>query len=95
MLAWEEDVRFTRVPEVFREAQTQMMGLAGPIIEELMRIPSELGKIFDTESPTGEHVVNLVFRLPDNFVEEHSRILARCEKRLASNSAAGRSFRLW
>ncbi len=69
---------FTRVPEAFREIQTFLQGTAGAQLDELLKIPSELTKIFAVENPTGLHKINVIFGLPANFNEDFEAIMKRC-----------------
>ncbi len=75
LLEWEEDVRFTVVPEEFDEAQSTLQGVAGLQLEEIMRIPHELSQIFQDDEPNGVHSVNLVLRMPDGFEVSFQRAM--------------------
>jgi len=44
LLEWEEDVRFTIIPEEFNEAQSAIRGVAGLQLDAIMQIPSVLSK---------------------------------------------------
>lgn len=86
-LEWEEDLRFSRTPEEFREIQNFLQGTAGAQLDEMMRIPIELAKIFELENPTGTYKVDLVFTLPENFSEDFNTIINRCMARYVANHA--------
>lgn len=84
-LEWEEDLRFSGLPEEFRELRVFLQGVAGDQLEEMMRIPAELGKIFEAENPTGLHKIDLVFTLPENFGDDFGSILDDCMARYLAN----------
>jgi len=50
--------------------------MGGTQLEEMMRIPDELSKIFEAEKPSGIHKIDLAFKLPDTFVQDFKRILS-------------------
>jgi hypothetical protein len=76
-LEWEEDLRFDRVPDEFNEVKDILQGTAGVQIDEMMRIPIELSKVFENEKPSGLHKIDLVFSLPDSFGGDVGRAIDR------------------
>ena len=68
-LEWEERVKFSKVHSLFEETRDLLVGVAGRILEEAMRMPAFLSTVFDAESPSGQHDLNLTFSLPDGWVE--------------------------
>jgi hypothetical protein len=74
-------LRFSRVPKEFREIQNFLEGTAGAQLDEMMRVPIELARVFEAENPTGLHKVDLVFALPPNFGEEFDTIIDLCMTR--------------
>lgn len=82
LLQWEEEIRFSHVPDEFSEMRGVLEGVAGQQIEEMMRIPNELAKVFQQEEhPEGVRTIELVFKVPDNFVRNHELVLERCSNR--------------
>jgi hypothetical protein len=67
LLEWEEDIRFTIIPEEFSDALSAVQGIAGLQLDEIMRIPSSLSKIFEEDNPSGTHSISIVFKIPDDF----------------------------
>jgi hypothetical protein len=84
LLEWEEDFQFTSAPTEFAEAMALAHGIAGAQIEEVMRIPVELAKIFETENPSGTHKISLVFRLPKSFATLEE-VIERCGQAYIAN----------
>jgi hypothetical protein len=77
LLEWEEDVRFVHVSEKYRDVLATMRGVAGQQLDQLLRIPGELSKIVSMENPEGFHKIDLVFTMPDGFVENFRASLER------------------
>jgi hypothetical protein len=80
LLVWEEDVRFVHVPEAFRDVLSSIQGVAGHQLDQLLKIPNELSSVFSMDKPTGEHKINLVFDVPNDFVTNFGRALQRATK---------------
>jgi hypothetical protein len=77
LLEWEEDVRFIHVDNKFEEDFASMQGVAGHQMDQLLRIPNELSKLLAMDDPKGCHELNLVFTVPDRFVEKFQDALQR------------------
>jgi hypothetical protein len=84
-LHWEEEVRFCRLPEEFHEYQALLEGAAGAQIEEMMRAPSELSKIFEADDPAHVHNIVLVLRLPEKL-RDLVAVLDRCYRAYLSRA---------
>ncbi|MEA2880615.1 MAG: hypothetical protein QOF14_5811 [Hyphomicrobiales bacterium] len=82
LLEWEEDLRFTHVPNEFHDALVAIRGFAGMQLDELLRIPDGLSKILDEENPAGERKINLVFTVPDGSVEAFGAAMERATQEL-------------
>lgn len=80
LLEWEEDIRFIHVAERFRDVLSTIRGAAGQQLDQLLRIPNELSNILSIENPKGVYNVNLIFSLPDGFVENFNAALMRAFK---------------
>lgn len=77
LLEWEEDIRFAHVPTEFRQALLILHGVGGQQLDEVFRIPHELGKVLAEDNPTGTRRVDLVFSMPPNFVEDFGAAMER------------------
>lgn len=75
LLEWEEDVRFVHVNDEYQEVIQAMQGVAAHQLDQLLRIPDELSKIFSMEHPQGMHEINLVFTVPEGFVERFDEVI--------------------
>lgn len=76
MVAWEESVRFVRVPDVARELVSLFQGAVGRNLEKLAAVPAEMDQDLDNveANPDDKHVLNytLVFDLPEGWPEQVS-----------------------
>jgi hypothetical protein len=79
-LAWEEDVHFSTVDEVFEEMRTLLKGVAAIIISESAKVPEFVSGVFDAKSPSGVHSLNLVLDVPEGWVEQIGAATARAER---------------
>lgn len=75
MLEWEEDIRFAYVPDAFHNAMVALHGVGAQQLEEILRIPNELGKTLAEDNPTGTRQIDLVFTMPANFGEDFDAAL--------------------
>jgi hypothetical protein len=75
VLNWEEEVKFAHVPLSFKDAKDILSGIAGPIIEDVFRVPSHISNVFSDPDATGHHEINIVISLPDGFVERYTDAL--------------------
>lgn len=80
MLAWEETVRFVRVPEEFRPGQALLVGLGGRNLERIFTIPGWLAEV--TKSPETAHQYIVKFDLPEGWDENHEAAFARAASEL-------------
>lgn len=69
LLEWEEDVRFVRVPEKYRELIAALQGGAGQVLQDVFGIEAGLARIVGAENPTGLHEINIVLKLPDGWAK--------------------------
>jgi hypothetical protein len=53
----------------------------GCAAHQLLRIPEELGKILAMENPEGSHKIQLVFKMPEGFVEQFRDALQQAVRR--------------
>lgn len=72
ILLWEEEVRFTHVPDEFERVRDLLCGIAGPIIDDVFRVPTHMAEVFADPQATGTHEINVVITLPDGFVEDYT-----------------------
>jgi flavin-binding protein dodecin len=68
-LAWEEEVRFATVDEIFRDVLALYVGVAGNIIDEAAKLPEFLAATFGGEKPSGDYRFTLVLSLPEGWSE--------------------------
>jgi hypothetical protein len=68
-LAWEESVRFVRVPEAFSEVQQLHVGVAGMLIDESAKVPAFLTEMLAGELK-GTYSLSLTLSLPDGWADE-------------------------
>lgn len=83
LLEWEEDVRFVHVDQEYHDIFLSMQGVAAYQLDQLVRIPNELSKIIEMEKPDGLHKLNLVFAMPDGFLDNFNASLNRAFKKSA------------
>jgi hypothetical protein len=69
VLEWEESVRFCSLPRGLEKVKTLLVGLGGRNIERVFEIPSWISQIFGCEKPSGQHSLNIVFDMPDDWEE--------------------------
>lgn len=85
LLDWETDVLFTSVPERIQKLKMLMRGTTKGMIEELSRLPEELGRPFkESAEPKGTITIELAVPESPNFKllsEEASRINAGINER--------------
>lgn len=84
ILAWEEVMRFTSVPEEVSELRELLIGTAGRNMERIFEIPRWMTTVFSEEKPGGRHEMTVVFDFPPNWVEEFHRASDRVTRRLQS-----------
>jgi len=77
LLEWEEDIRFIHVAERFRNILPAVQGVAGRQLDQLLRIPDELSDILSLEEPESAHRINLVFTVPDDFLDNFNAAFKR------------------
>ena len=70
-------MRFVHVGEAYQELLQTMQGVAAHQLEQLLRIPDELSKIFSMEHPQGLHEINLVFMVPDGFADRCKNAISK------------------
>ncbi|HDR9148184.1 TPA: HNH endonuclease [Burkholderia vietnamiensis] len=68
-LAWEEQVRFSRVDEPFTEVHGLLSGVARDLFEKARRIPEFIENILRQNSKNETYHLQLVLTLPDGFEE--------------------------
>lgn len=76
-LAWEEQVRFSRVDEPFTDVHRLLSGVASDLFEQARRIPEFIENVLKQNSKDETHDLQLVLSLPDGFEES---ILAAMER---------------
>ncbi|MDC7676297.1 hypothetical protein [Asticcacaulis machinosus] len=71
LLKTEEVVRFLKPPSHFEKVQELYIGIAGRQLEELFKIPDWIiSKTSDENLAPGDHILKLVFDMPDGWVEQ-------------------------
>jgi hypothetical protein len=68
-VAWEEEVRFLSVHEIFRALQSHLAGAAGRLLEEALKVPTFLSDTLSQKDLAGTHTLNLTVSLPDGWGE--------------------------
>jgi hypothetical protein len=77
ILDFEIDLRFSKVPDYIEPLRQKFFGVGGRHIEELMRIPNELSKMFDRDAIVGGVFrIDIVIDLPANFDVEMEMLVA-------------------
>lgn len=76
ILAWEETVRFVKLPNAFDEVQELYIGIQGMQLDELAKMPAHLAEVVAADTP-GIHRLSLTFDFPEGWVERHSDSLER------------------
>jgi hypothetical protein len=84
VLAWEETMRFTSVPEEVAELRQLLIGTAGRNMQRIFEIPIWMTKIFSEDKPSGPYKMTVVFDFPPNWVEEFHQAAERVTRRLQS-----------
>lgn len=79
-LAWEEDVRFSIVDDVFSEIRDLLQGAAAIIVTEAAKLPEFVSGIFATDQPTGTYQLNLVLDVPEGWSDQVKAAIARSER---------------
>jgi hypothetical protein len=69
VIAWEEEVRFAQVDEIFGEVRRLFVGIAGHLIDESAKVPEYLGTVFTGEIEPGEYRLSLTLNLPEGWNE--------------------------
>lgn len=77
MLEWEENVHFSAVPRSFTDVRKLLCGIAGRMLDQMVRISDELGQVFSQEHPSGTHRISLVVDLPDGWAEDFNAALTK------------------
>lgn len=77
LLEWEIEIRFSHVPNKYREVVDAMSGLAGRVLEDILKIVPALSDIASMENPAGYHNIIIALDVPDGYVK---RIAAALEK---------------
>lgn len=85
LLDWETDILFTTVPDRLQRLKDLMRGTTKGIIDELGRLPDELGKPFkESAEPKGKITIELSFPESPNIrliSEEASQVFAEMQER--------------
>jgi hypothetical protein len=69
ILAWEETVRFAKLPAEFEKIRDLLAGIAGRALDEMARFTSELARTCERNEP-GTYEINLVLKLPDHWEKQ-------------------------
>lgn len=77
LLSWEEQVRFSKLPDAFDEVQVLLSGLAGMQLDEIRKLPAHLASIVSGAPKPGVHHLSLTFDLPEGWDEKYSECLQR------------------
>jgi hypothetical protein len=83
MLAWEEGVRFVRVPKEFELARNILAGLAGRNLERIFTISAWLAEI--PKNPNQPHEYTIKFDFPERWDEDHAAAIAHAAAALGWN----------
>jgi hypothetical protein len=76
-LAWEEEVRFAAVDDIFRDVLRLYVGVAGNIIDEAAKLPEFLANTFGGETPSGDYRLSLLLSLPEGWSEAIEEAMER------------------
>lgn len=76
LLAWEEKVRFARVPEAFEAIHALLAGVGGHLLSKISEIPQEMTRIFSEPHPEGVFVVSVVIDTPEGWTEQFEAAMA-------------------
>lgn len=88
-LAWEEEVQFSRVDDIFEELRELAVGVAGGMIDEAAKVPEFFAGVFAEESPSGERKLSLTLDMPEGWSERMSDALKRAERAYLADIRAG------
>lgn len=70
VISWEENVRFTRASDVFSEAHSLFIGIAGIIIEKCTEIPKFISDTISQKPTSGSFHHTLAIDLPDDWFKK-------------------------
>jgi len=73
LLEWEAEIRFTKFPEPFDNIKDLFQGWAQKYLDEIEKIPLEIGHIISAERE-GTYHINLVFEEPSNIQDVNGAI---------------------
>jgi len=76
-LAWEEMVRFARVGEIFSEAHSLLIGIAGGLIEHSAKVPKFLMDTIADSPTSGIFELQLTITLPDGWSDKLNEAIKR------------------
>jgi hypothetical protein len=82
VLDWEEQMKFTTVPDEFEEVQKLYEGTAGRNVKKIFEIPVWMTNIFSADKPSGQHRLDVVFDLPQDWAADVKQALDRGVQRL-------------
>lgn len=77
IVAWEEEIRFTWVHQIFRDLQDHFIGVMGLLLDEALKVPAFISDTLAKEGLTGPQTLSLVLSMPDGWVEEGEWLMAK------------------
>lgn len=89
ILAWEERVRFSRLPSEFQDVQELLYGIGALQIDAVKVVPDELAKPFNVEEPTGEYSIMITFDLPNGWADQVDRAFKKAISKCSRGSFWG------
>jgi len=74
LLAWEEEVRFTILPDQVSQIGETLRGTTKQIVAELNTLADRLEEPFGNRNPEGTYNIQLVFKEPENIAKLTAQI---------------------
>ncbi len=83
-LQWEEDVRFVNVDDEFADVMQLLVGRAGAIMDEVVKLQAFFSETLTGSIASGTYTLALQLNLPDGWSEAIERALAKAAQSLSS-----------
>lgn len=77
LLAWEECVRFTVLPNEFEAVGTVLIGVAGGVLDRIAPLPSQLINALDPDAPESSRRIDITISVPEGWVDNFNDALHR------------------
>lgn len=88
-LAWEEQVRFVSTHEEYEPVIDLLRGVVGRVIDEAAKVPEFLAGLFSGGQASGQHTLNLVLTLPDDWSDQVTAATAKAVAGILAGIEAG------